>query len=264
MCLILFAYRYHSRYPLIVAANRDEYYERPSAPAAFWNKFPHLLAGRDLQAGGTWLGVTKSGRIAAVTNFRDPLSHKLNALSRGLLLTDYLCGDEGPEEFIRRIWPTVGRYNDFSSIMGDLFHLYYFSNRDAFMRQIEPGIHGLSNHLLDTPWPKVERGKEMLDTLLSEEEHPSVEAIFDILADKTPPDDSLLPYTGVGLERERLLSTLFIESPDYGTRSSVVIFIDRDNIIRFTERTFEPGVVKYETRTFELNSKRISSCSLNA
>jgi uncharacterized protein with NRDE domain len=257
MCLILFAYRHHGRYPLVIAANRDEYYERPSAPAAFWSDFPDLLAGRDVRAGGTWLGVTKSGRIAAVTNFRDPQSHKEHAPSRGRLLADYLCGDEGPNEFIERILPVAKRYNGFSIIVGDILHLYCFSNVNGFMRDIEPGIHGLSNHLIDTPWPKVVRGKEMLDTLLSQEEHPSVEAIFNILADTTWPDDSLLPDTGVGLERERRLSPLFIASPDYGTRSSTVILADGNHTIKFAEKTFDPGTLKYETRVFELNSERI-------
>ena len=255
MCLILFAYRSHPLYPLIIAANRDEFYERPSAPAEFWDESPDLLAGRDLQGGGTWLGITKSRRIAAVTNFRDPMSYKGNAPSRGLLVSDFLRGDEGPKEFIWRIRPAAEVYNGFNIIVGDLFRLCCFSNRDDIIREIEPGIHGLSNHLLDTPWPKIERGKEMLATLLSEEEHPSAGAIFDILADTARPDDNLLPETGVGLEIERVLSPLFITSPGYGTRSSTVIFIDSVNMVRFTERTFKPGTREYETRTFELNSE---------
>lgn len=257
MCLILFAYRSHPLYPLIFAANRDEFYERPSAPAEFWDESPDLLAGRDLQGGGTWLGITKSGRIAAVTNFRDPLSHKGNAPSRGLLVSDFLRGDEGPKEFIGRIRPAAERYNGFNIIAGDLFRLCCFSNRDDIIREIEPGIHGLSNHLLDTPWPKIERGKEMLSTLLSENKNPSAGAIFDILADTARPDDNSLPETGVGLELERVLSPLFITSPGYGTRSSTVIFIDRNNMVRFTERTFNPGTAGHETQTFELNSERI-------
>ncbi len=255
MCLILCAYRSHSLYPLIIAANRDEFYERPSAPAAFWDDEPHILAGRDLLEGGTWLGVTESARIAAITNYRDPLSHRSNAPSRGLMVSDFLRGDEDPEEFIERIRPTAKGYNGFNIIVGDLSHLFYFSNRGDVFQEIEPGIHGLSNHLLDTPWPKVERGRALLAEIISGDANPSAGAVFHILADITRPDDALLPDTGVGLERERILSPLFIKSSGYGTRSSTVVFVDRNNTVRFTERTFEPATGKEETRTFELKSE---------
>ncbi|MBN2569688.1 MAG: NRDE family protein [Deltaproteobacteria bacterium] len=258
MCLIIFAYKYHPLYPLVFGANRDEFYERPSAPVAFWDEEPNIIAGRDLRGGGTWLGLTKSGRIAAITNFRDPLARKEDAPSRGILVSDFLRGDERPEEFIKRIRPTASEYNGFNIIVGDLSRLFYFSNRGNVIREIDEGIHGLSNHLLDTPWPKVERGKEMFARLLSDRESPSEEAIFDALADTAWPDDTLLPDTGVGMELERILSPIFIKSPGYGTRSSTVILIDSYDTVRFTERTFDAGKVDQETRTVELKNEKIS------
>jgi len=251
MCLIIFACKSHPLYPLVFAANRDEFHERPSAPAAFWDEEPNMIAGRDLRGGGTWLGLTKSGRIAAITNFRDPLTRREDVPSRGLLVSDFLRGDERPEEFIKRIRPAASEYNGFNIIVGDMSRLFYFSNRGDVIQEINEGIHGLSNHLLDVPWPKVERGKEMFARLLSDRENPSEEAIFDILANTERPDDTLLPDTGVGLELERILSPIFIRSPGYGTRSSTVIFIDSYNTVRFTERTFEPDNVEEKTRTFE-------------
>ena len=251
MCLILLAYRTHPAFDLVVAANRDEYYARPSAAPCFWEDAPHLLAGRDLLAGGTWLGVTKRGRFGAVTNYRDPASLRKDTPSRGRLVSDFLLGEETPFGFLERLRKEGHRYNGFNLLLGDGEELCWYSNRDGRVVRLPPGIHGISNRLLDTPWPKVVRGKEMLETVLRNAEAPSPEDLFRILMDRTFPPDEMLPSTGVDLEWERILSPLFIRSPVYGTRSSTVLFIGKDRRITLLERTFGPDHGPVDPRRFE-------------
>ncbi len=238
MCLLLLAVRKHPDYKLILAANRDEYYDRPTAPAAFWNEAPHLLAGKDLRAGGTWLGITRQGRIAAITNYRDPASMKTKAPSRGRLVSGFLLGQESPERFLKGLAQEKDRYNGFNLIIGEKDQLYWFSNRGDGAHKLSPGLYGLSNRLLDSPWPKVTRSKEAMASLLSEQKNPPQEKLFHMLGDRSIARDEQLPDTGVGMEWERILSPIFITSPTYGTRSSTVILIDRNNGVTFTEKTF--------------------------
>ena len=238
MCLLLMALNTHATYPLILLANRDEYYERPSASARFWAEAPSVLAGKDLRAGGTWLGITRKGRIGAVTNYRDPASIKQGAPSRGRLVSDFLLGQLGPEEYIGKLGRGAGKYNGFNLIVGEKGQYYWYSNRGDGVRSLSAAIYGLSNHLLDTPWPKVVRGKDALTSLLSAQRAPSLEVLFHILGDGTVADNASLPHTGVELEWERVLSPIFIKSPTYGTRSSTVMLIDADNRITFVEKTF--------------------------
>ena len=253
MCLILFALDAHPRYRLVLAANRDEFYDRPTAPAAFWDDAPHILAGRDLQGGGTWCGITTGGRFAAVTNYRDPRTHREGMRSRGMLVADYLRGGMPADAWQERLRREGGGYNGFNIIFGDGGGLHYFSNRGDAASPVTPGIHGLSNHLLDTPWPKVTRGKQALAELLTAGDELAPDDLFAILADRTVAPDHLLPDTGVGLERERLLSPLFITSPTYGTRSSTVVLIGRDGDCAFMERSFNgaadhPGTAAFRFR----------------
>ena len=250
MCLILFAWKMHENFPLVLAANRDEFYERPSAPAAFWEDAPDLLAGRDLREGGTWLGITRAGRFAALTNYRDPASLKIGAPSRGRLVSDYLRCREIPEVYLRRIAPDADRFNGFNLLVGNPDDLFCFSNRGARER-LDPGIYGLSNRLLDTPWPKIERGKTALLALLKEKKALSPDALFALLVDRTQPPDDRLPDTGVGLEWERILSPLFIESSVYGTRSSTVLLIDRRGSVTFVERVFNGTADPWMTARFD-------------
>lgn len=250
MCLILFSYKSHPVYSLILAANRDEFYERPTAQASFREENPDMLAGKDLKEGGTWLGITKTGRVAAITNFRDPQNLKSGVPSRGGLVSDFLSGSENPGEYIHSIRQISDRYNSFNLILGDRSGLFYFSNEGDLFREISPGIHGLSNDLLGTPWPKVERGRELLDSLISKTENPPPDEIFRILADTSRPDDRHLPDTGIGLEWERILSSIFIQSEVYGTQSSSIIFVDRENNVTFIERTLISGPDKYKTVKF--------------
>ena len=237
MCLIILSYKVHDRYPLILAANRDEFYERPSAPVSLWEDAVGVIAGKDLQRGGTWLGIKKTGTLAMLTNYREPTHFGRNAPSRGWLVRDFLVGEEGPESYIEAMMAKKDQYKGFSMIMGDLKRLFYFSNRGE-MRELSPGLYSLSNRLLNTPWPKPERGKEALESLLASKDDPFPEEIFAILNDRSKPEDSELPDTGIGLEWERILSSIFITSPVYGTRSSSVIMIDRKNHCMFIERVF--------------------------
>ncbi len=240
MCLIFVAIGAHPNYPLIIAANRDEFYNRPTARASFWPEAPDLLAGRDLRAGGTWLGITRNGRVAALTNYRDTKTMNADAPSRGRLVSDFLLGRQDPVRYLEQLSRSAHIYNGFSLIAGiaDKMQLFYYSNRGNGIRMLGPGIHGLSNHLLDTAWPKVEKGKQALRGCLAKESL-NPESLLQLLLDRaTPPDDSL-PETGVGLEWERILSPVFITSPDYGTRSSTVILLDKYGSVTFVEKSFD-------------------------
>lgn len=242
MCLLLLAIQSHPVYKLVIVANRDEYYERPTAPAAFWEDAPDILAGRDMRAGGTWFGVTKKGRIAAVTNYRDPASFKPHAPSRGELVSNFLTGEEAPEAFLARLDLNAGDYNGFNLVVGIRDQFYWSSNRGGTARRLAQGIYGVSNHLLDTTWPKVSRGKTALQNILSDKTRLSPEKLLDMLLDRSIPADDALPDTGVGLEWERILSPVFISSPNYGTRSSTLLFIDQNNHVTFTERTHDSSL----------------------
>ena len=240
MCIILFALETHPRYRLILASNRDEFFDRPTAPAGFWEEAPDILAGRDLRGGGTWLGITRSGRFSALTNYRDPASVRKGAPSRGGLLSRFLRGTASPARFLEDLIAKDPGYNGFNLLLGDNRDLYWYSNRAERPVRLEPGIHALSNALLDTPWPKAVRGKKAFEEALQADTGPSTEDLFRLLADRTPPPDKALPRTGVPLERERFLSPVFIAGADYGTRASTVLFVDRNDRVTFTERTFGP------------------------
>ncbi|PKN23919.1 MAG: hypothetical protein CVU64_23355 [Deltaproteobacteria bacterium HGW-Deltaproteobacteria-21] len=255
MCLILFSYRTHPSFRFILAANRDEYHARASAPPAFWSEAPHLLAGKDLVAGGTWLGITKTGRLAAVTNYRDPSSVMKNTPSRGRLVRDYLMGEQPPLEYLLQVRNQAEKYNGFNLLIGDREGLFWYSNRSGSPLRFSPGIFGISNRLLDTDWPKVSRGKEMLTTIVSEK-NPSPDELFRMLRDERTAADGMLPSTGVTLEMERMLSPIFIRSPVYGTRSSTLIFIGNDDRVVFLDRTFKPDQDSMEERRFEFSIEK--------
>jgi len=251
MCLFFCAFEIHPKYRLIIAANRDEFYERPSQPAAFWPEAPELLAGKDLQGGGTWFGITRSGRIAAITNYRDPRAHRNDAPSRGLLLTDYLLGSADPAGYLERVSRKGAAYNGFNLIAGTPRELYYTSNRKDGVIALTPGLYGLSNHLLDTPWPKVARGKAAFGELLSRDGDPDPESRLEIQSDRSIMEDRLLPETGIGLDWERILSARFIVSPVYGTRSSTLLLVDREDRVTFIERNFNSSPGPGETARIE-------------
>ena len=249
MCLVLFAYNVHPSYRLVLAANRDEFYERPSSPAEFWEDAPHFLAGRDLKGGGTWMGVTKKGRFAAITNYRDPASWKNDAPSRGGLVSSYLCSNQSTDEYLDRISRQAQRYNGYNLILGDRRELFTYSNRGE-KQKLNSGIYGLSNHLLNTPWPKVSRGKKLFKAALDKKGVELEEALFALLTDRRIPADNKLPETGVGLEWERVLSPIFITSPNYGTRSSSILLIGKNGRVRFVEKVYDGKPQEWVTSSF--------------
>lgn len=236
MCLILLGWQAHLDYPLVVAANRDEFYARPTAPAGPWAEAPRLIAGRDLEAGGTWLGITETGRFAAVTNVREP-GVPAGRLSRGQLTRDFLLGQEAPATYLAQL--SADDYSGFNLLVGDGREMHYHSNRDGAPRRLKPGIYGLSNHLLDTPWPKLTTARQQFGRDLVR--LPEREPLFDLLADAEIVPDPALPNTGVPLEWERLLSAVFVRSEKYGTRASTVLTVSRRGNIHFEERSFGPG-----------------------
>lgn len=244
MCLILVAWRVHADYPLVVAANRDEFFARPTAPAAFWKEAPQVLAGRDLEAGGTWMGVTRDGRFAALTNFRDPAQNRSGAPSRGNLVADFLAGDEAPQDYLERIAPHGRQCNGYNLLVSDGAELWWSSNMGGAARQLDAGVYGVSNHLLDTPWPKVGAGKTALANAL--DDLPDDEALFALLRDDGIHPDAHLPQTGVPLDWERLLSSAFVKSPDYGTRSSTVLCVGKNGWASFDEQNWPPGAQRGE------------------
>lgn len=254
MCLILLAWQAHPEYPLILAANRDEFYDRPTAAADFWSDRPDILGGRDLQDGGTWLGVTRSGRWAALTNFRDPQAIRSGTPSRGWLVRDFLAGSERPAEYMERLAPRARDYNPFNLFAGDQDSLFYLSSRGA-SGPVSPGVHGLSNALLDTPWPKIRRGREAFRLLLEQNPEPDPEALFLPLTDMERVPDGELPETGIGLDWERILSPLFITSPTYGTRSSTILMMDRRGRITFIERSFQGSPEPRMTARFTFSAE---------
>jgi uncharacterized protein with NRDE domain len=256
MCLILFSYDTHPEYKLIFAANRDEFYDRPTKALAFWNDSPDILAGRDLKSQGTWLGISLTGRIAAITNFRDPLSIVENAPSRGLLIRNFLAGSQSSKQYLEHIKTSRIKYNGFNLLVGDSTGLYYYSNKDGSIKKILPGLYGLSNDFIDTPWPKVQKGKARLKALLKNENEVSGLNILDMLKDPSRPPDKMLPDTGVGIEWERILSSLFIKSDAYGTLSSSAILIKRTGEVTFWEQTHVPLQPELkEPGTFEFKLK---------
>ncbi len=249
MCLILVAWRAHPDFPLVVAANRDEFHDRPSAAAQFWDDRPEILGGRDLECMGTWLGATRAGKFAAVTNFRDPSEPTAAAKSRGLLVSEFLGNGARPGDFVAHTASEGAAYRGFNLLSADRDELWWLSNRGSGPKRLDPGVYGLSNHLLDTPWPKVRRGKERLARAL--EGAPALDSLLDLLADSSHAADSDLPDTGVGLERERMLSAARIVSEPYGTRCSSALVVTRAARVYFAERSFDRAGREQDTLRYE-------------
>lgn len=253
MCLLFLAYEYHPGYSWILAANRDEFYDRPTAPLHWWTDPPWILAGRDLKNRGTWLGLDANGRMAAITNYREPGGQQPDRRSRGWLVSDFLGSDQSPAAYLHAVEARADAYNGFNLMAGDPQGFCCYSNRKPGVERLGPGLHGLSNRFLNTPWPKVTRGKALLERVLKRSRI-AVEAIFEVLADTHQPPTEALPDTGVPLKWEQLLSPIFVRSPVYGTRSSSVILAKRSGTIRFFERSFIPTPSGMETRDREFSA----------
>lgn len=253
MCVAVFAWKIRPDYPLVFAGNRDELHARPAAAAGYWKDAPQVLGGRDLTAGGTWLGVTAAGRFAVVTNYREGPNPHSGPRSRGELTADFLRGAMPPQDYLAVVQRRASEYAPFSLIVGDAEALWYFSNRD--MRapfEVPPGIHGLSNHLLDTPWPKVTLSKSRLESLLARGT-PTADELEKLLADRTEAPAKELPDTGIGAERERQISPVFVVNPVYGTRCSTAILRARNGELRFVERRFDAAGEFLGKSDFHLN-----------
>lgn len=241
MCLIVFAYNLHSKYPFLLLANRDEFYNRPTESVHYWTDAPEIYAGRDLVGDGTWLGITRGGRFAAVTNYRE-VGAKRGTFSRGNLVSDFLKSGASVTDYLENVKSDSTKFSGFNLLVGtfseETSELGYFSNREGKIKILDAGIYGLSNHLLDTPWQKVSKAKSDLSAILASNRVIQTEHFFTLLQDKTPAREQDLPDTGVGVEYEKILSPIFIETPVYGTRCSSVVLYDETNGLTLTERTF--------------------------
>lgn len=251
MCLIFLSLNNHPTYKLIVAANRDEFYQRKTAAADYWSDHPQILGGRDLEASGTWMAMNKKGRVAMVTNYRDLKNLKQTAPSRGALVSDFLLTDMHANDYLQSIEPKAHAFNGFNLLVGNVDELYYLSNYKQGIEKLNSGIYGLSNALLDTPWPKVEKGKAHFATLI-EKQNVDAEVLFNMLYNEERAADALLPDTGVGIERERMLSSMFIKSPNYGTRCSTIMLVNHNNHVQYHERVYDLQTFAYSNRTYEL------------
>ena len=237
MCLILIAWQGHAKHRCVIAANRDELHSRPTAAAQWWPSQPPILAGRDLSAGGTWLGLTKNGRFAALTNYRGAVQRRADTPSRGALVTSILMSSDSVAHTLDYLRGVSAGYNGFNLLFSDGERLAVYESLRGAGRELGPGIYGLSNDLLDTPWPKVQTAKSRLSQALSNLD--SADELLALLRDDEIAPDDQLPRTGVSLEWERLLSSAFVRAPDYGTRCSTVVRIDERRHACFDEWTWD-------------------------
>lgn len=246
-------------YPLIIAANRDEFYVRPTAPSTFWESHPHLLAGQDLEANGTWMGVTRNGKIAALTNVRDPRSISKNAVSRGELVANWLKQAPTPKgyseqsAYLARLEKTRHQYNGYNLLFGDVNALHVYNNVNNSTHSIDTGVYGLSNADIITPWPKVTQGVTALNDYVQQRSTINDDDLFDILRHENKADDALLPDTGIGYEWEKALSSIFIQTDKYGTRTSTLLLVDKNNTLTWRERCFSGKGEAIETRAFSFS-----------
>lgn len=237
MCLVLVAHKVHPRLPLIVAANRDEFHARPAQKMHWWVESPDILAGRDLQGGGTWLGIRRNGRFATVTNYRDAVPPSGRRPSRGELITGFLDDTVSPLDYVRSVDAT--RYAGFNLLVADRNRLAYLSNRDGASGELPPGIYGVANATLDTPWPKVERTRAALDEIIREDDVNETR-LMRLLDDRRRASVNELDTAGLPFEKAHAFSAPFIVLPDYGTRCSTVVIRNDDGQVRVAERRFSP------------------------
>ncbi len=250
MCTVLFSYKTTPGYRLVLAANRDEFFERPSEPLSWWDDSGEILAGRDLRGGGTWLGVARSGKYGVLTNYREvpQVPDREKAVSRGVILPKYFRASQNAAEFLDALKNEASKFRGFNLLVGDEESLGYYSNRNGQFQELPPGIYGLSNHLLDSPWPKVERGKMLLRQVLSKNGF-STQMLEEVLSDTRQPEEHTLPDTGIGREWETKLAPNFFSTENYGTGSSAILPIENDGRITFSERTFVHGTKGAQTET---------------
>jgi len=257
MCILFIANNIREDYPLIIAANRDEFHARPTAPSQFWNENPNLLAGRDLEARGTWMGVTRNGKIAALTNVRQPDNIKQNAVSRGELVVNWLLStsDNSASAHATTLHATREQYSGYNLVFGQITeqgtgNLSVYNNANNTLHTIEEGVIGLSNADIVTPWPKVTQGVNALTDYTRNSAKIHTEALFAILRQDNKAADDVLPNTGIGYEWEKALSSIFIQTPEYGTRTSTLLMVDNNKRVRWLERQFSVSGGVLDTREY--------------
>ncbi|WP_334020179.1 NRDE family protein [Alteromonas sp. S015] len=259
MCILFIANNMRDDYPLIIAANRDEFYARPTAPSTFWENHPHLLAGQDLEANGTWMGVTRNGSIAALTNVRDPHNINSNAVSRGELVANWLKQNAASKEYANQsaylatLENTRHQFNGYNLLFGNVNALQVYNNVNNSTHTIATGVFGLSNADIATPWPKVTQGATALNDYVQQQSTINDDDLFDILRHDNKAKDALLPDTGIGYEWEKALSSIFIQTEKYGTRTSTLLLVDRNNTLTWKERRFSEKGEAMETRAFSFS-----------
>ncbi|PIE20894.1 MAG: hypothetical protein CSA61_00170 [Neptuniibacter caesariensis] len=254
MCLIIFAYKSHPEYPFVLLANRDEFYQRPTQPMKFWDDCPDILAGRDLEQMGTWLGINQAGKFTAVTNYRDGRHPSLNKRSRGELTRDFLSNALTAEEHLDSLAQRKQDYGDFNLLLGDASGLYYCSNRGGETEKLVPGIYGMSNALLNTPWPKLTQAKRVFTEAINSTTL-SPEKLIPIMSDREQAADAALPDTGISFEWEKLLSSGFIQGENYGTRATTLLMQKDNGDTYITEQNYDAhGPTSYSEYQLTLHS----------
>lgn len=251
MCILFIAVNQHPNFPLIIAANRDEFHKRPTQMSHFWEHHPHLLAGRDDVAKGTWMGISKRNKICALTNIRAPGKELENPISRGELVSQFLTDDISSSDYLERLRDTHHQYNGFNLLFGSLDKLFVFNSFENNCYVLRTGVYGLSNASLDSPWPKLHTGKTALSDYCQSSQNIDSADLFTLLRDTSAPPDDELPDTGVPIEWERKVSSIFIDSPEYGTRSSTVLLVDRQRKVKWEERAFSNKAVHIDTRSYD-------------
>ena len=251
MCILFIAVMQHPDYPLIIAANRDEFHNRATRSSSFWQQHPNVLAGQDLQAGGTWMGMTRQGYLSALTNVRDPQKLLDNAISRGELVKDFLINPVEPADYLLTLESSKDAYNGYNLLFGHWKNLWVYNNHTNQAANLTPGVYGLSNADLNSPWPKINQGVNQLKEHCQRATQLKPEVLFDILLNQNQAADHLLPETGVPIEWERKLSSVFIKSPEYGTRSSTLLLIDNHQNVTWLEHVFDAHAHVTEKNQFE-------------
>ena len=258
LCVAFVAWQAHPQWPLVVVGNRDEAFERPSDPAHWWADEEGVFGGRDMRHGGTWLGVTREGRWSLVTNFRDVAAFESQGRSRGELVRHFLTSEQPPAKWVEGLALRAHTYNTYNVLVGDAGGVVYHGDRAPGPQALPSGVHGLSNALLNTPWPKVEDGRRRLSQHIAQSGAEDMQALATLLGDRASFPDDVLPDTGMGIEWERRLSPLFITDPEghYGTRATTVVAIDVTGGLRFLERRWAPdGSLAGETHeSFQVDS----------
>ncbi|GAC14882.1 NRDE family protein [Aliiglaciecola lipolytica] len=250
MCILFIAVEQHPDYPLIIAANRDEFYQRETAQSKFWDDNEQVLAGRDLEAGGTWMGMNKNGRLCALTNVRDPQKILTNATSRGYLVSEFLTNQDSQLSYLAKLQESKHQYNGYNLMFGQWNNLWVYNNHTDKLAKLTAGVYGLSNADLDSPWPKINQGVNKLKEHCQQAQALNTDKLFAILLDQTQARDELLPKTGVPIDWERKLSSIFIQSPDYGTRSSTLLLVNKNKHVTWLEHTFDNQGINRQQRSF--------------